>query len=129
MDFVAVLAISSLFGGMLLFSVGFGALSFKLLEDKVARRFIRETFPYFYLWVLVNSLTAALVCYFVNKNGFILLMIIFLTTIPNYRILMPAINDASDSSNKKKFRNLHGFSVLITLSHIILSAFCLSFLL
>mgnify|MGYP001476911246 CR=1 FL=1 len=127
MDFIGILSVASLFGGMLLFSAGFGALSFKFLEGKIARKFVRDTFPYFYLWVLLNSLVAAIVCWFVNTSAFIILMIIFLTTIPNRQVLMPAINDAADRRNTKKFRKLHSFSVLITLAHIVLSGICLGY--
>jgi hypothetical protein len=35
---------------------------------------------------------------------------------------MPAINRATDSGNRKRFLWLHGFSVLLTLGHIVLSA-------
>ena len=55
MDYLALLLTSFLFGGMLLFSVGFGTLCFKFLEPSVARAFIRKTFPYFYGYVLVVS--------------------------------------------------------------------------
>ena len=128
MDFIGVLTVASLFGGMLLFAIGFGSMSFMLLEGKIARKFVRNTFPYFYLWVLANSFLAALVCWFVNKTACILLVIVFLTTIPNRQMLMPAINNAADTKNTKKFRNLHGLSILITLTHIVLTGSCLIYL-
>jgi hypothetical protein len=39
---------------------------------------------------------------------------------------MPAINQATDSGNKKRFVWLHGFSVILTLGHIITAGVVLS---
>jgi hypothetical protein len=41
------------------------------------------------------------------------------TTVFARQILMPAINQATDSGNKTRFIWLHGFSVVLTLGHII----------
>ena len=125
MDYVALLLTSFLFGGMLLFSVGFGTLCFKFLEPSVARAFIRKTFPYFYGYVLVVS--ALVILFGMNISSLItaLAFSIFITTIPASMFLMPAINKASDSKNKKNFVLLHTLSVMITLLHIIISAILL----
>jgi hypothetical protein len=40
-------------------------------------------------------------------------------------MLMPAINLATDSGLKKRFLWLHGFSVFLTLGHIVLAAVAL----
>ena len=45
MEQISLLITAFLFGGMLLFSVGFGPLALKNLEGSVARLFIRNTFP------------------------------------------------------------------------------------
>ena len=125
MDYIALLLTSFLFGGMLLFSVGFGTLCFKFLEPSVARAFIRKTFPYFYGYVLVVS--ALIIIFGINISNLTtaLAFSIFITTIPASMFLMPAINKASDTKNKRKFVLLHTLSVLITLSHIIISAILL----
>ena len=49
-----------------------------------------------------------------------------LTTVAARQILMPAINQATDSGNKKRFIWLHGFSVVLTLGHIITAGVVLS---
>ena len=59
MEQISLLLTAFLFGGMLLFSVGFGPLVLKNLEGSVARLFIRNTFPHFYLFVLASSFLAA----------------------------------------------------------------------
>ena len=105
MEFISLLLVAFLFGGMLLFSLGFGTLAFKFLEVPTARQFIRNTFPFFYLYVLI--------------------LVIAITTIPTGLILMPAINLASDNKHKRRFVLLHSASVLITLCHIVLTGFAL----
>ena len=49
-----------------------------------------------------------------------------LTTVAARQILMPAINQATDSGNKKRFIWLHGFYVVLTLGHIITAGVVLS---
>ena len=122
MDYIALLLTSFLFGGMLLFSVGFGTLCFKFLEPSIARAFIRKTFPYFYGYVLVVSALIILFGLKISNLTIGLAFSIFITTVPSSMFLMPAINKASDTKNKRNFVLLHTLSVLITLSHIIISA-------
>jgi len=126
---LSILCVASLFGGMLLFAGGFGTLAFRLLDKAAARSLIRNTFPYFYLYVLVNSGLAAVLSLDGSKISFVLLALIFVTTIPNRQFLMPAINNAADTGNKKRWGMLHGLSVIITLAHIVLAGAALSYLL
>ena len=63
---------------MLLFSMGFGTLSFKFLEPSVARAFIRKTFPYFYNYVLFLSALIILFSFNVSKLAAALAFCIFL---------------------------------------------------
>ena len=125
MGYIALLLTSFLFGGMLLFSVGFGTLCFKFLEPSVARGFIRKTFPYFYGYVLVVSALITFLGLKISSLTTGLAFSIFITTVPASMFLMPAINKASDTKNKRNFVLLHTLSVLITLSHIIISAILL----
>ena len=89
MAYFVLLLTSFLFGGMLLFSVGFGALSFKFLEPAVARSFIRKTFPYFYGYVLGVSALVMLLSFTISKTAAALAFFIFSTTLPTSKILMP----------------------------------------
>ena len=125
MEYITVLLTSFLFGGMLLFSVGFGTLSFKFLEPPIARAFIRKTFPYFYGYVLFVSALIVLFSFNISNLTAALAFSIFITTIPTSRVLMPAINNASDKKQKRNFVLLHTLSVSITLLHIIVSAILL----
>jgi hypothetical protein len=47
--------------------------------------------------------------------------LVMLTAIGARQLLMPAINSATDSGRRKRFLWLHGFSVILTLGHIVLS--------
>ena len=125
MDYIALLLSSFLFGGMLLFSIGFGSLSFKFLDIVVARKFIRKTFPFFYGYVLCVSAVTALFCLSVSTLTVMIATLIFLTTIPTSVVLMPAINKAADAKRKRSFFVLHTVSVSITLLHIIMSGLLL----
>ena len=129
MDYIALLLSSFLFGGMLLFSIGFGSLSFKFLDVAIARKFVRKTFPYFYGYVLCVSALTALFCLSVSSQTAVLAALVFFSTIPTTKVLMPAINRAADAKRKRSFVLLHTLSVSVTISHIFISAALLYFIL
>jgi len=118
----ALLLTAWLFGGMLLFSAGFAAFVFQVLSVSEARLLIRKAFPPFYLFVLGVSFVAALICSAVDQSSALILGLIALTTIVARQILMPAINNATDQGDKRRFARLHILSVLLTLAHIVASA-------
>ena len=95
MEFISILLTAFLFGGMLLFSVGFGTLAFKFLEITIARQLIRNTFPFFYFYVFSISAVSSVILYFQNFDAFVLMVIIAFTTIPTAFFLMPSINFSS----------------------------------
>ena len=121
MEQIALLMTSFLFGGMMLFAVGFGPIVLKSLEGNVARLFIRNTFPHFYLFVLISSFLAAVTVFVFVPFASMALLAIFFSTIPARQILMPAINAAADKGDRKKFKLLHALSVAITLAHIVIA--------
>ena len=77
MVYVASLLVAFLFGGMLLFSVGFGTLSFKFLEPAVARKFIRKAFPFFYGYVLSVSALVCLLSFTISMTATVLAFFYF----------------------------------------------------
>ena len=121
MEQIALLTTSFLFGGMMLFAAGFGPIVLKNLEGNVARLFIRNTFPHFYLFVLVSSFLAAVTVFVFAPFASLALLAIFFSTLPARQILMPAINAAADKGDRKKFKLLHALSVVITLAHIVIA--------
>ena len=106
MEFISILLVAFLFGGMLLFSVGFGTLAFKFLEVSTARLLIRRTFPFFYFYVFIVALVASPILVVTNFDAFLLIFFISVSTIPTGLFLMPAINSASDNGLR---RNLYYF--------------------
>lgn len=118
LDVAALLATAFLFGGMLLFAAGFAAVAFKTLPPEQARALIRQAFPPFYLYVIITAAAAALLAWPSDGMAAALLAVVALSTVPTRQLLMPAINRATDSGQKKRFAWLHGVSVLITLAHI-----------
>ena len=78
MEQISLLITAFLFGGMLLFSVGFGPLVLKNLEGSVARSFIRNTFPHFYIFVLGSSFLAGATVFTASPVASVALLAIFL---------------------------------------------------
>lgn len=116
------LVVALLFGGMFLFSGGFAAFLFRYLPPEGARMLIRKAFPPFYLFVIVSSGLAMAMFWLSDSFSAALMACVMLTAIFARQLLMPAINRATDLGNRKRFLWLHGFSVLITLGHIVLAA-------
>jgi hypothetical protein len=117
-----LLVVALLFGGMFLFSGGFAALLFRYLPPADARMLIRKAFPSFYLFVIASSGLAMGLSLMSDSFSATWMAVVMLSAIAARQLLMPAINRATDLGNKKRFLWLHGFSVLLTLGHIVLAA-------
>ncbi|MHA7835227.1 MAG: DUF4149 domain-containing protein [Algiphilus sp.] len=122
---LALLVTALLFGGMVLYAFGFAAFLFTALPADTAGATIRRAFPHFYLFVLITATVAGGLLWPQDPLGAALLAAIAVSTVPTRQKLMPAINRATDSGAKSRFRWLHGASVLITLAHIALAAWVL----
>ena len=118
----SLLVVSLLFGGMFLFSAGFAAFLFRYLPPQDARMLIRKAFPPFYLFVIVSSGLAMALSWRLDSFSAAWMALVMLTTVAARQLLMPAINRATDLGYRKRFLWLHGFSVLLTLGHIVLAA-------
>lgn len=114
------------FGGMTLFSFGFAAFLFRALSPEVARATIRRAFPYFYLFVMATAALAAALLGTSDARDAAILIAVVVTTIPTRQILMPAINRATDASDRSRFKLLHALSVTITLGHIVMTGYVLA---
>ncbi|MEM7059383.1 MAG: DUF4149 domain-containing protein [Pseudomonadota bacterium] len=123
---LALLSTALLFGGMVLYAFGFAAFLFTALPAETAGPTIRKAFPHFYLFVIGVALIASVLVWAHDHLAGALLAGIVVTTIPTRQILMPAINHATDTGQKRRFAWLHGLSVLITLAHIGLAAWVLA---
>jgi hypothetical protein len=123
---LALLTTALLFGGMVLYSFGFAAFLFSVLPPEVAGSTIRRAFPLFYLFVLGTAAAAAALLWPFDPLAAGLLALIAVTTLPTRQILMPAINRATDTGAKARFKWLHGLSVVVTLVHIALAGYVLA---
>ena len=122
----ALLLTAFLFGGMLLYSFGFAAFLFSHLPAADAGSILRKAFPVFYLWCIAMAGLAATVFVFLDSLSALLLAAVAVTTIPARQQLMPAINAATDSGNKRRFNQLHGLSVLLGLAQIVAVGYVLT---
>ena len=122
---LALLVTALLFGGMVLYSFGFAAFVFSALPAETAGPVIRRAFPHFYLFVMATAALGALLLWPRDALGAALLAAIALTTVPARQLLMPAINRATDSGARSRFKWLHGGSVLITLAHVAIAGWVL----
>ncbi len=126
MTLMALFATALLFGGMLLYSFGFAAFLFTALPADIAGPTLRRAFPHFYLFVMVCAGVAAALLWAVDRQSALFMAAIALTTLPTRQWLMPAINRATDTGDKRGFKGLHGLSVLVTLAHIGLAGMVLA---
>jgi hypothetical protein len=122
---VAVLTTALLFGGMTLYSFGFAGFLFTALPADVAGTTLRRAFPMFYLFVMVTAALAAALLWSHDSLAAVLMASVAITTLPSRQFLMPAINAATDSGQRGRFKWLHGLSVVITLTHIVAAGYVL----
>ena len=118
MTLLSLLAVATLFGGMVFYSFGFAPVLFAQLPMEQVRPLLRGTFPYYYLVVIVVAGLAALVSFPVSGLAAVLLALIAASTVYARQILMPQINAARDRDDKGAFKKLHGLSVVIQLIQI-----------
>ena len=71
-----------------------------------------------YVWVLIHSTWAMVISYFINSIVWICMGLIFATAVLIHQKLLPAITNAQDGGDRKKWRNLISLSVLITLVQV-----------
>lgn len=123
---LAVLATALLFGGMTLYAFGFAALLFSVLPAQTAGATLRCAFPWFYVFVMATAAVAALVWWSHDITAAMVMAGIALSTLPVRQLLMPAINRATDTGDRQRFKWLHGVSVLVTVGHIVATGWVLA---
>jgi len=125
MSEITLLLTALMFGGTVLYAFGFAAFVFTALPAETAGPLIRRAFPHFYLFVLGTSAAAAAFSVTYDPVSGAILAAIAATTVIARQVLMPAVNRATDTGDRTRFKYLHTLSVLITLAHIAASAFVL----
>ncbi len=130
-EFVALLLISTLFGGMMLYSFGFAPMVFSTLPAEEAGRFIRAAFPWYYLFVIVIAALGGAILLLSDSRSGALMLAIAAVAVYARQLLMPRINAARDQRSegradaKGQFARLHGFSVALNFVQLIAAGYVL----
>ena len=112
---------SILLGIMLFFSFVVAPSTFKFLNEKYARKFIRGIFPLYYLLNLGISLIVVILIAYLSDFShkfYLMLSICILFFISNF-FLMPMINKFKDEGKEKNFKVSHFVSVAINFVQMI----------
>ena len=112
---------SILLGIMLFFSFVVAPSTFKFLNEKYARKFIRGIFPLYYLLNLGISLIVVILIAYLSDFShkfYLMLSICILFFISNF-FLMPMINKFKDELKEKNFKVSHFVSVAINFVQMI----------
>ena len=108
-------------GIMLFFSFVVAPVTFTVLNEENARKFIRKIFPYYYTINLAIS-TLVLICFVILKifslNFYLIFSVAILFAISNF-LLMPLIKKYRDEKQDKKFKQSHFISVVINFVQMI----------
>ena len=113
--------VSGILAIMLFFSFTIAPIIFKSLDEKNARNFIINIFPYYYFINLILSILV--IIFFVSMNfyglNFYLILSVAILFAFSQFILMPMINKFRDNNETKKFNYTHGFSVVINIIQMV----------
>ena len=129
--FPALLLVSTLFGGMLLYSFGFAPLVFNALPAEDAGRFLRIAFPWYYLFTIATAGLGGAILFFSNARSGAVMVAIAGVAVYARQVLMPQINAArdlrlqGDADAKRRFRRLHGLSVALNFIQLIAAGYVL----
>ena len=129
--FTALILVSTLFGGMMLYSFGFAPMVFSALPAEHAGRFIRAAFPWYYLFVIATAGFGGAILLLSNSRSGGLALAIAVVAIYARQVLMPRINAARDeqlqgnAEAKQRFGRLHGISVALNFVQLIAAGYVL----
>ena len=113
--------VSGILAIMLFFSFTIAPIIFKSLDEKNARNFIRNIFPYYYFINLILSILVIVIFIslkFYGLNFYLILSVAILFAFSQF-ILMPMINKFRDNNETKKFNYTHGVSVVINIIQMV----------
>lgn len=118
LDFIQLLIVAVILGGMVTFQILFAPLIFIKLPNEVARPFIRKFFPFYYLYFGLLTIALAVVSYFLlgQDYGAWLLVVFSITAIGfivSRQVFMPLANKATDQGRQEDFTKYHRITVMI----------------
>ena len=112
-----------LLGSLIFFTTIVAPNTFKNLDKKSAKNFIRSIFPKLYLWAGTISFIITILIFQINVFHSLLFFIITCGYFFSREYLITKINFASDKKKDKKFKRLHSISVLIFSIQILLMTY------
>jgi len=132
LDYISLLILSVLFGGMVLYSFGFAPIVFKYLDGQAAAAFLRAAFPWYYVFVAAAAAVAGLLFLLIDPADAVLLFAVSAVAVYARQVLMPQINSArdaqlaGDAAAKGRFGRLHGLSVALNMLQLAAAAYVLT---
>ena len=112
---------SAILGIMLFFSFVVAPVTFTVLSEENARKFVRKIFPYYYTVNLIASFLVLIFFIYLKTftlSFYLILTVTLLFAVSNY-FLMPLINKYRDEKKDEKFKYYHFISVLTNFIQII----------
>jgi hypothetical protein len=121
---IANYLIASIVGIMLFFTVVVAPTVFKVLPIEWSSKYVRNFFPKYYASLGVVTLVSI----FFEENSFEKLLLIICVALFAFTLffLTQKINAAKDSGRTKQFHILHGLSVAINLTQLIIFIYILA---
>ncbi|MBT1450590.1 DUF4149 domain-containing protein [Glaciecola sp. XM2] len=116
LEYIQILIVSIILGGMLTFQFLFAPLIFIKLPSETARPFIRKFFPFYYLYFGLLAIVLSILSYYLVEQdyGYWLLAAFSFTALLFFvsrQIFMPLANKASDEERKSDFTRHHRTTV------------------
>ena len=118
---ISIYLTSIILGIMLFFSFVIAPVTFSVLDEENARKFIRKIFPFYYnvnLFISILVLVFFIILEAFSLNFYLMLFVSLLFAISNF-VLMPLINKYRDERKEKKFKYSHFISVVINFLQMI----------
>ena len=125
LEYIQLLIVAVIVGGMVTFQILFAPLIFIKLPSDIARPFIRKFFPFYYLYFGLICIGLSALSYILIEQayGMWLLTIFAITSfgfIVSRQIFMPLANKASDQNRQADFTSHHRITVTINTIQLIL---------
>ena len=120
-----VVAAACLLGGMVFFAAILAPLVFTKLDGATAARFIRATFPRYYLYVAVAAALGAVGLIWADRLSGVVLLVVALLTVWLRQGLMPTLNRlrdaglAGDAASNARFDKMHRVSVGVNMVQMV----------
>lgn len=124
LEYIQLLVVAVILGGMVAFQVLFAPLIFIKLPSDIARPFIRKFFPFYYLYFGTLSIALAGIAYMLLGQDFGMWLLLLYTAlalgfIVSRQVFMPLANKATDEGRQADFSRYHRITVLINTVQLI----------